>query len=146
MLSPSVLGATRNHTMPWHVIRDLPHSVLVYRGVRACSRHHLRVLDLHECERAARALRLEFEAMPREFAGQGGRLCGADLSVRCSNLCTPPTANCCRVGWSRVVYAWLALARWSARKRVINHGACPTLRAEELTWLRDGAIVAMTIA
>lgn len=33
MLSPSVLGATRNHPMLWHAIRDLPHSVLVYRGV-----------------------------------------------------------------------------------------------------------------
>ena len=33
MLSPSVLGATRNHPMLWQAIRDLPHSVLVYRGV-----------------------------------------------------------------------------------------------------------------
>lgn len=37
MLAPSVLGATRNHPMLWHAIRDLPHSVLVYRvcGTRA---------------------------------------------------------------------------------------------------------------
>lgn len=33
MLSPSVLGAVRNHPAIWHCVRDLPHSVAVYRGV-----------------------------------------------------------------------------------------------------------------
>jgi len=32
-LSPSVMGCIRNHAAMWHCVRDLPHSVVVYRGI-----------------------------------------------------------------------------------------------------------------